>query len=380
MRQDTVVSASYLKRLIRQSLRAQGFEITKDRITLHVNNKEALRQVHTLAVAAEVKRAELALRPHEEHLLTYIANGEEVFPERIHPMLIAVEPGTDYARLFRYARLHWSIPVSSGYGRRFGFVLIDENNGKLIGVLGLSDPIFSLRVRDDWIGWESEQHKQRLFHVMDAYVLGAVPPYSRLLCGKFVAMIATSREIRQVFRDRYMGSETLIQRRQRPAELALVTTTSALGRSSLYNRLKFHDRLLLQSVGYTTGWGTFHFANGVYEKMLAFAHRHCTGTAKAARWGGGQFRSRKEVIRKCLQVLGFHHSWMLHRVKREVFVAPLARNTQAFLRGETEYLDCWDESIMTYFDYFRERWLLPRVERDPAYKNFRREVWRLWPT
>jgi Domain of unknown function (DUF4338) len=380
MRQDTVVSARCLKQLIRQSLHAQGFEITRDRITLHVDNKEALRQIHTQAAEAEVKRAESALRLHEDHLLAYIADGEEVSPERIHPRLIAVEPGTDYARLFRYARLHWSIPVSNGYGRRFGFVLLDENNGKLIGILGLSDPIFSLRVRDDWIGWDLEQHKQRLYHAMEAYVLGAVPPYSRLLCGKFVAMVATSCEVRQIFRNRYMGSETLIRRRKQPAELALVTTISALGRSSLYNRLKFHDRLLLQSVGYTTGWGTFHFANGVYEKILAFVHEHCTGTAKAERWGSGEFRSRKEVIRKCLQVLGFHHSWMLHHVKREVFVAPLARNSQAFLRGETEHLDYWDETVMTYFTFFRERWLLPRAKRDASYRRFRREEWRLWPT
>jgi hypothetical protein len=282
--------------------------------------------------------------------------------------------------LFRYASLHWSIPISNGYGRRLRFLLLDESNGKLMGILGLSDPIFSLRARDEWVGWSFEQRRQRLFHVMDAYVLGAVPPYSQLLCGKFVAMVAASREVREAFCKRYTGRETVIRHRVRPAELALVTTTSALGRSSLYNRLKFHDRLLLQSVGYTTGWGTFHFANGIYEKMLDFAYAHCKGTAKAEGWGGGEFRNRQEVVRKCLAALGFPEDWMLHQIQREIFVAPLAHNTCEFLRGETNQLDCWDESVETYFDFFRERWLLPRAQRDPSYKNFHREEWRLWQT
>jgi len=191
-------------------------------------------------------------------------------------------------------------------------------------------------------------------------------------------MIVASREVREVFHDRYQGRKTIILQRQRPAELALVTTTSALGRSSLYNRLKYHNRFVMQSVGYTAGWGTFHFANGVYEKMLAFTAEHCEGTAKAAGWGGGEFRNRKEVVRKCLKALGFPDNWMLHQVKREVFVAPLAKNTREYLRGETNRLEYWNDSLDDYFEFFRERWLLPRAARDLSYKDFHREEWRLW--
>ena len=40
----------------------------------------------------------------------------------------------------------------------------------------------------------------RLRNVMDAFVLGAVPPYRELLCGKLVAMLAASDEVRDAFR------------------------------------------------------------------------------------------------------------------------------------------------------------------------------------
>jgi len=54
----------------------------------------------------------------------------------------------------------------------------------LIGLFGLGDPVYAIKARDEWIGWDSNAKAARLYHVMDAYVLGAVPPYSRLLGGE----------------------------------------------------------------------------------------------------------------------------------------------------------------------------------------------------
>ena len=72
---------------------------------------------------------------------------------------------------------------------------------------------------------------------MDAFVLGAAPPYDLLLGGKLVALLATSREVQDLFHERYGNRVTLIGQRDPQAQLALLTTTSALGRSSVYNRL-----------------------------------------------------------------------------------------------------------------------------------------------
>ena len=73
------------------------------------------------------------------------------------------------------------------------FLVWDTENGKLIGILALGDPVFNLSARDHHIGWTSTQRKKRLVGVMDAYVLGAVPPYSSLLCGKLIACLAVRR-------------------------------------------------------------------------------------------------------------------------------------------------------------------------------------------
>jgi len=41
------------------------------------------------------------------------------------------------------------------------------------------------------------------------------------------------------------------------------------------------------SVGFTKGFGEFHFSNGVYGAIREFAENHCEPTAKQAAWGSG---------------------------------------------------------------------------------------------
>jgi len=292
-----------LKADILHMLSAQGYQVTERQITLPSHaSKEDLRRIHSVACAHKLAEAERVFRRHESRLLDYIADGEEVCPEAIRPRLVQVESESDEALLFRYACLHWTVPVSSGYGRRLRFLVIDESNGKLIGLFGLGDPVYSIGPRDAWIGWDRETKKHRLYHIMDAYVLGAVPPYSMLLCGKLVALAVVSNEVRQCFSRKYADHLTLIRGQQRPAWLALVTTTSALGRSSIYNRIRLNGHQFWTSLGYTQGTGEFHFSNGIYEKIRGFAEANCVPTAKDQLWGKG-FRSKREVIKKSLTSL-----------------------------------------------------------------------------
>ena len=195
--------------MVLRSLKEQGFRIDGNRLLPPADLcEDSLRQLHQTAVAHKVERSKPGLFKYQDELQQLIASGADVVPDRIHPILIEVQPDSKEELLFRYATLHWSIPVSSGYGRRLRFVVIDEHNEKLIGVLGLGDPIFSLGKRDGWIGWTKEDRRERLHQVMDAFVLGAVPPYSYLLCGKLVAMLTASNEVRDAFHRKYAGSST----------------------------------------------------------------------------------------------------------------------------------------------------------------------------
>src|SRR5688500_1676747 len=131
------MNASQLKRIVVRSLRSQGYRIERGRVLPpEVSDKADLRRLHAAAVRHNIELARGGLERMEERLLARVANGVDVDPSLIHPRLIEVQPDTEDELLFRYARLHWSVPVSAGYGRRVRFLVVDQSNDKLLGLFG----------------------------------------------------------------------------------------------------------------------------------------------------------------------------------------------------------------------------------------------------
>lgn len=372
------MDAVTLKGLIVESLAEQGFRVDNNQVLPPDNiDKAKIRNLHALAVNDSVEKGKKGLYKYERRLLTKIAAGEEVMPEVIQPSLIEVNSDSEDELLFRYVSLHWSIPISRGYGRRLRFLVVDQANNKLIGIIGLGDPVIALAARDKWIGWDQNTRHERLRYVIDAFVLGAVPPYSYLLCGKLIALLAASSEVTNRFFNKYSGRRSSIQNRSHDIEPALITTMSALGKSSIYNRLKYPRGVSYLSVGYTSGYGEFHFSNGLYKDIAQYALVHCLPTTKNERWGKG-FRNRREIIRKVLLHIGLSDEWMRHGIQREIFVVPLASNSREFLRGEQNEVSLFRQSATDIFTWFRKRWLLPRAERESNYREFDPESYQLW--
>lgn len=378
MAQPSSHERARLREVIEDSLRRQGFSVRNDQILLPDGlTKDKLRHMHRLSVQHRVEEAQPRLGRYEDRLLQRIASGGEIEPAKVAPRLLEVLPDSEDELLFRYASLHWSIPTSSGYGRRLRFLVEDAHNGKLIGLFGLCDPVFSVAARDAWIGWDLNARKARLRNVLEAFILGAVPPYSMLLGGKLVAMLCGSDEVRRAFQRKYGEGESLITGAAADGRLALIATTSALGQSSIYNRLRYHDRTLMLSVGYTSGWGEFQFSNGAYSQLRDYAEKYCDKTAKHEAWGTG-FRNRREVVRRVLADVALSGNLMNHGIRRELFVMPLAKNVREFLHGEHQRLLWFHQPAEELANFFRDRWLLPRAGRSSEYRNFAREQFRLW--
>jgi Domain of unknown function (DUF4338) len=104
-------------------------------------------------------------------------------------------------------------------------------------------------------------------NVLDAYVLGAVPPYNMLLGGKAVACLVRSCEVFDDFKRFYGNTVGIISGKRKRAELLAVTTTSSMGRSSVYNRLQLAGVQYMTSIGYTVGWGHFHIPDHLFEQI-----------------------------------------------------------------------------------------------------------------
>ena len=368
-----------LKREFLKHLRQIGYTREGcDWIPPPLSDKELIRKLAKPAVDRKILRARPTLRPKEAALLDWIANGKEVLPKKVAPHLIRIRPDTDEELVFRYACHHWSIPVSSGYGRRLRFLVMDEYNNKLIGIIGLGDPVYNLPPRDSWIGWNEEAKKSHLRSCLDAFVLGAIPPYSNLLCGKFVAMLMASTEVRRYYNQRYLHQKSLISGNSLPTPLALVTTLSALGKSSVYDRVKLStNQTLLLRLGTTAGTGDFHLNNLLYSDILNFVRQYHPNSYKNKKWGEG-FRNRREVMLKFLGAAGLSRSILTHGIPREIYASPTASNSREFLRGEEARLDYFNWSVDDLFDDFRRRWMLPRAKKRKDYLKFKASSWRLW--
>ncbi len=361
-----------LRRRVREALANQGFSTSKEGLgTLSPVSKDSLRQLHSAARVEKYSSSLPFIRRCEEHLLGYFANGDEIDVKAVRPWIQVVPSESDESDLFRYACLLWSVPVSGGFGRRTRFLVWDENNGKLIGLYALGDPVYNLRCRDAWIGWDHRTRSRRLYNVMDIFVLGAVPPYNLLLGGKLVALAAASDETRETIRRRYAGNKTIISGVQKDPRLALLTTGSALGKSSLYDRIRCDGRLVFRRIGTSQGYGHFHLNNGLFEALRTYLDGTVRGKASSYKFGMGP-NWRMRTSREALENLGLSGDLLRHGIRREIYVVPLAPECSPFLRGETNALAHYSLPFEQASAYWEQRWLLPRADRKPEYREFRR--------
>ena len=375
----TPIDRDHLRKEIQHHLRTIGLNGDRPDGDL---SKESIRHIHRFHREAAQQRIHRALGNKIDRFLEEIANGDEVDPANISPELVEVRSGTRTGDLFRFASLLWSIPVSQGYGRRLRYLVRDRANGKLIGLFALGDPVFNLRVRDEWIDWNQAERRLRLVNLMDAYVVGAVPPYANLLGGKLVTSLIASEEVGNKFEKRYGRKAGLISRKRKRARLVLVTVTSALGRSSMYNRLRLMPSaqshtgqpvVELQRLGVTTGYGHFQITDNLFSQLRRVLQEDGHKYADGHQFGDGP-NWRIRVARIGLQSLGLNPGDVLkHGIRREVYAMPIATNTQAFLTGKDgePIFDC--RTVDEISELARKRWLIPRGDRRPSYRQFHRE-------
>jgi hypothetical protein len=336
--------------------------------------KAAARKLHAAHRRAVLAKNAKFVDRWEDRLLTEFASGDEVDPERIAPKIVPVVSKYE-GSLFRFASLRWSVPVSVGYGRRTRFLVFDEHNGKLVGIFALGDPVFNLAVRDRLIGWTGADRAQRLYNVFDAFVLGAVEPYNYLLGGKLIAACAVADQTAAALVAKYTGTQTVIKEAVKDPTPVLVTTTSSLGRSSIYNRVTFDGRRLFASIGYTEGFGHFHFGDELFEHIVQYLQLGDVDARRHAYGNGPNWRIR--TLRQGLEALGLKGDLLRHGIRREVFIAPRAMGWRSYLRGETDFLRWFDLDLGNLADHWRERWGSPRAARDDRYLGHKRDSMRI---
>jgi len=315
----------------------------------------------TIKEAMSVKRDEIISKnkkwidKHIDLAKSNLANGYDALHSEIDPIIEVCETQKQHD-LFRILRYSWSSPYSEYVGRRIKLIIRGGAlpNKPVIGIAALGSSIIHIPERDEFIGWNVSTRTKNLIYAMDAYVIGALPPYNYLLGGKLISYILASKEIREIYRKKYKGKVTLIEKRE-ANKLVGIFTTSLFGKSSQYNRLKYKDELLYKPIGETKGFGTLHLSEETIEKMQEYLKSKKIFVTN--KFGDGPSWTMR-VIHKAGEMLGFDPDVLLkHSFKRSIYFVPLGQNWKAFFNDESKRPLFYNYSKDELVNFWKERWL-----------------------
>jgi len=305
----------------------------------------------------------------EAILQKYIANGSDIDPQKISPKLYILRKGeqTNITKLFRVAQLNWSIPLSSGFGRRIRGLVFDEHNEKLIGIFGMCDPVYNRKSRDNFIGWTETSKNRNLVNIMSTYILGSLPPYNDLLFGKFMAMIAGSKEIIGEFNARYFDNKGVISGKKKNAQLVGLINTTAFGKSSMMDRIKDPKWVFL---GKTKGIGTSFQSDGIFDIAKQLVKLDNPDKYSSFEFGDGP-NWKLRILRKAYKIAEIDQSILEKGNEKGVYFAALASNWREILLAnnflKADYTNT--KSMQEMWDIYSEK-VINRSNRVKRWENF----------
>ncbi|WP_322798388.1 Druantia anti-phage system protein DruA [Thermoflexus sp.] len=330
------------------------------------------------SIRDSVRAAHFDLIRHAmKSLSPWLADGEDVNPHRIRPVLWVVRTGK-HERLFRIARLLDGLPPSPGFGRRIRFLVVDAGNPspegtpRLIGAIGLQSPPIAFPPRDRLFRYPPGMKRVRINQTMDIHTLTAVPPYCFLMAGKLLTMLAASNEVRLEYRQKYEGRRTVLNDTVIPPHLVALTVVTAPGRTSCYRGLAVGGFRLSELIGWTTGYGTFHL-DPFYERLRAILRAR--GLLPRNGFEGGP-RLKWQNITRALRMIGLSSEIMRHGIRLPVFLIRTVRNLEEFMENPGVSPDYLDLPADLLVETWKEKWLHPLLRRWDAWRRWRWEnIW-----
>ncbi len=356
-----MIKTEQLKQETSKILEFQGYVVQDNGFYLPniIDNKKA---VHQLSRAERVNQSNIFLNKFLPKAKEYIIDSSELNITKIKPKLIVIESNSVYADLYRWWNMvWWSLPCEKSYGRQMRFIVWDEYHNAPMGLIGLQSPILSWKSRDNYLGITKKGRDFWVNQSMNAQRLGALPPYNKFLGGKLIALLTASDFIRKSFYKKYKDYKTLILKRKIPSNLLFITTTGAYGKSSVYNRLNFGDDKICRFIGYTSGSGSFHIPNTLYEAFIDYL-RLKDDTEVGRSFGNGPSVKMKNIS-KVMAQLGFKNG-ANHGIKRAVYIFPFVKNMRSVVSNNKKPV--WiSRNIDELTEFWQQRWAVKRTKHYP---------------
>lgn len=354
-----------LREALIESLSDQGFSLNGSVLPASYQ-KSHFKKIQIHSKKEQLKLQKDYIQSATDKIIPFVRDGQEIDPAAIQLELRAVEQGSIEEAIYRWWNVvWWTVPYQKAYGRQMRMLLWDKTHDAPFGLIGLQSPVLKMAVRDRYLNIPNEDLDEVVNQSMQAQRLGALPPYNNLLGGKMVALSLTSNELRDFYQAKYTGVTTIMNKRILNPDLIFLTTTSAFGRSSIYNRLKYKNEWVAKSLGYTQGSGTFHVSQELYLELQRFLKRRHIDVNTT--FGYGPSRKVKLLDKGfyLLDLSQYHY----HNLQREFFLFPTASNLERVIAlKETPVY--FDRPLDQLLSFWKERWAVPRSERDKSWLNF----------
>ena len=362
-----MVTRPRLQVQVRQCLLRQGYGVEDGHLKLQGNDKASYRQIHQYARQLKLGQQSDFIVNNRKLAMDHIVDGSKIDVNKISPKLIEVKTGSKWETLFRWwCLVWWSIPYERPIGRQMRFVIWDKYHNSVIGLIGLQSPILAWAPRDQYLKLDKTMRETWVNQSMNAQRVGAIPPYNQILGSRLVASMLISKEVRLAFQRKYKGRKTEMENRLLPNRLLFITTTGAFGKSPIYDRLSHNGHKLSFFLGYTQGFGSFHITDDLYQQMLDYLKARDVSISRG--YGSGPSRKMK-LINIAMNHLGFKKGTR-HQIKRGVYLFTPVTNLHSVIH-DGKSPKHYNLSVAELADFWRKRWLLPRLNTRQSYLSFR---------
>ena len=328
-----------LRNDLKSTLFEQGF----------IKNEDDIRNIQIAAKIKLLNENPYPIKHFLKSVKKHAINGNNIEPNKIKLEIRQVESGSEDEAIFRWWNsTWWSMPYQRPYGRQMRFIIWDTGHNAPFGLISLQSPILKQAVRDKYLQIPKAELDYWVNRSMYAQRLGALPPYNYLIGGKLVALSLVSNEIKKAYYEKYRDKATLMNNRNIEPELLFITTSSAFGKSSLYNKLKYNDLYIAERLGFTEGYGSFQIPNELYNRLIEYLNSIGENTVRG--YGGGPSKKLKLIGLACKRLGLANYSY--HGIKREYFLFSLVDNLKQVISKEEKAI-YKNYSFYELFEYWK---------------------------
>ena len=284
---------------------------------LKINNLELSIQEKIMNLCKSVKKMNHEKFFHNDEYynnLTFNYNNiEQIKKIKIHLEFVVDKNQHD---IWNYYRRNVSslkkIENAKLIGRQIYILVKDLTTKKYLGIISLSSDMYNLEKRDNYIGWNFEDKKDKLEYIMNMSTCVPLQPFGfNFNGGKLLASLAFSKEVLMHFRDKYNR------------ELLGITTTSLYGKSIQYDRLSH-----LKFLGYTKGYSVKDIPSEVTKL--------CSEYIKQEYKQDYPLRKKFIIIQSAFEKLNISKEDLLKSNEKGIYFGFTCKDSKNFLNGIIE--------------------------------------------